>query len=210
MPARPRIALVDDHPVVRIGLRHLIAAHRLGQVTGEASTLDGARQLLHEGPDLLVLDLVLGDELATHGLEAMCAGSPGTRVLVVSALDEDVHAEACVRAGARGYLSKGCPPSEVVAAIRTVLAGDVHLGTDVLRRIARRVAGGGRVDDPLASLSPRQRQVFDLLGEGLRPSAIAARLDIETKTVEAHLGHLKRKLGLASTFELFRFAVRTR
>lgn len=201
------VVIIDDHPVFRLGLRFLLDARSDARVVGEGSTAAEVRRLAALTPDLVLLDLMLSDGNGIDCIREIKAISPATRVLVVSMLDELLYAERCVRAGASGYLAKSDAPASLGTAMRRVLAGDVHFGDDVLRQIARRVAGGGTVKSPVSALSDRELEVFQLLGQGHRAGEIARLLHVSRKTVETHQAKLKRKLGASTSTELLRMAL---
>ncbi|MEZ4316266.1 MAG: response regulator transcription factor [Myxococcota bacterium] len=202
-----RVVIVDDHPVFRLGLKFLIDGRAEANVVGEGSCAADVRRLAQLEPDLFVIDLMLSDSNAIENIREILIHAPNTRILVVSMLDEVLYAERCVRAGAHGYLTKSDAVTDLVTAMLRVLCGDIYLGERVMRQIARRVAGGGAVKDPVASLSDREIEVFQLLGQGHRPGEIAEMLHLSRKTIESHQAKLKRKLGVTSSSELLRMAL---
>lgn len=204
-----RLLIVDDHPVIRSGLRTLIDEACDLEVSGEADTPDGALQALEEDrPDAAIVDLALGGSSGLELIEEMQARWPDVPVVVFSIRDESFYAERSIRAGARGYVHKAADPSQLIEALRKVLDGGVFVSDDVARRMTSRVASGAAGGQgSLDGLSEREREVFDLLGRGLTTRAIAGRLGISPKTVESHREHIKRKLHLDSGNELLRHAI---
>ena len=204
-----RILLVDDHEVVRIGLRQLIDSHSDLRVCGEATTVAEARAAIGVlMPDVVLLDLTLGEESGFDLLRSLDGLSYTPRVLVLSMFDESLYADDALALGARGYTMKDVPPDDLIKAIRTVAAGSVYLSDRLTQRVMRRVAAG-REQGPAAheALTPREHEVIELLGEALTTREIAARMGTAVKTVDSHKRNICEKLGLDSAAELLRYAV---
>lgn len=209
MPAPlPRVLIVDDHPVVRMGLRALLDQSGAYQVCGEAGDPAATRALVvRERPDLLILDLMLGGRGGVDFV-AECARilQPAARILVLSQHDEALYAERVIRAGARGYLMKGEQLDGVANALAAILRGEIVLSPRMNARILagrlHRVAA-----ERYADLSNREMQVFLLIGAGRTTGEIAAELCLSAKTVGAHRENIKTKLGLSTAAELEREAV---
>lgn len=198
-----RLMLVDDHPLVRDGLRARLEAVPGLSVVAEAGSAEAALELaLRERPDIVVMDIGLR---GTSGIEAtarLLQACPGLRVLMLSMYDNPEYVREALRAGARGYVLKDSPAEETVAAIRAVMAGE----TFVAAALAARPPTRG--DDPI---TPREREVLALVAEGLSSREIGQRLAMGVRTVETHRTNLRRKLDLPSAAALVRFAVeRTR
>jgi DNA-binding NarL/FixJ family response regulator len=211
-PGRPgavRILLVEDHEVVRIGLRQLIDSHPDLEVCGEAATVAEARSAIELlKPDVVLLDLTLGEESGFMLLRALDALAHAPRVLVLSMFDEALYADDALALGARGYTMKDVPPEDLIRAIRTVAAGGVYLSDRLTQRVMRRVAAGGdQVTVGQSALTPRELEVIELLGEARTTREIAARLGTAVKTVDSHKRNICEKLGLESAAELLRYAV---
>jgi DNA-binding NarL/FixJ family response regulator len=205
-PVPVRILLIEDHEVMRIGLRQMIEAHPDLLVCGEATTLAEARaaiQLLQ--PDLVLLDLTLGDD---DGLDLLREGEVAPRVLVLSMYDEALYADDAIALGARGYMMKDAPPADLVKAIRTVAEGKIYLSDKLSQRVMKRMSAG-RDSRPRAQemLTVREQEVIDLLGAALSTREIAARLGTAVKTVDSHKRNICEKLGLESAAALLRYAV---
>ncbi|MBW8887863.1 MAG: response regulator transcription factor [Fibrobacteres bacterium] len=202
--AAARILIVDDHPVVRQGLKMA-----LGQagffVCGEAEGMADAMSILESAkPDLILADLDLEGASGIDLIKAVKETHPDLPVLVLSMHDEDAYAERALRAGARGYLMKHSPPERLAEGVRQALAGEIILSESMKRKILLGLAGRR---EPAAAtaidkLTDRELEVFRLLGEGMTTRRIAERLSISVKTVEAHIAHLKSKLGAESGREL--------
>lgn len=201
-----RVGIIDDHPLLRLGIRTTVAGLPGFVVSGEAGDRQGALELFDRS-DLVTLDLDLEDVGGMSLLEQLRARRPGVKILVVSQFAEELYAERCVRMGASGFLAKRQGAEQLGAALRTVMAGEVYLSAAVLQGVARRMAGGGSAEDPLASLSDRELEVFELMGRGERSRDIAQVLRLSPKTVEAHQAKLRRKLGVENMLQLRRQAL---
>ncbi len=197
---RARVLLIDDHPLLRSGLRQLIDANQRLLVCAEAATPDEAiLHLKQQDPDLCILDLHLRGASGLDLLPVLLHHAPYLKVLVLSMLDERVYAERCLRLGAKGYLMKETAADQVVSALTAIEAGGTWLGPTAQ-------APGQQGKLPVETLSDRELRVFELTGDGLATRTIAERLILSEKTVEAHKANIKRKLGLASAAELARRA----
>lgn len=203
-----RIFVVDDHPIFRLGLRRILESEEGIVVCGEAERLEGAAEAIaqHE-PDLAMIDITLQDG---HGLELvrrLKTERPSMPTLVVSMHDERLYAERAVRAGAQGYLAKQASAEKVIAAVRKALAGELVLSPDIARNLLRRTLHRRPTEDsPLAGLSDRELEIFEMIGRGHSARTIAERLSISVKTVETHRTNIRQKINLSSTNELVRFA----
>jgi DNA-binding NarL/FixJ family response regulator len=204
---RPRVLIVDDHPVVRMGLRAMIERSGDYEVCGEAGTAPEALKLARrEQPDVLILDLMLGARGGADFVAECLRHAPAARVLILSQHDERLYAERVLAAGARGYLMKGEQLDGVVEALAAIMRGEIVLSPGMNARIlARRFhrAAGERYSE----LSNREMQIFLLIGAGRSTGEIAAELGLSPKTVGAHREHLKTKLGLTTAAELEREAL---
>jgi DNA-binding NarL/FixJ family response regulator len=206
--APAKILIVDDHPTMRMGLAAQISTRRDLEVCGEAEDLDGAlEQIRLTSPALAIVDLALRE---SHGLELIKEiGSrfPGVKVLVLSAYNDSLYAERCLRAGALGYLNKRECQENILAAISTVLHGDRYVSPETAQRLLSRVTSGRPSSDPIERLTNREMEVFRLLGQGLSSVAIAKQLQISRNTVDSHRENIRRKLDLENSVELIQRAV---
>ena len=206
-PKLPRVLIVDDHPVVRMGLRAVVEQTGRYEVVGEAGTpAEAVQAAARQQPDVVILDLMLGGRSGAD-LAAQClAMGPGVRILVLSQHDEALHAERVLEAGAHGYLMKGADLDGVVQALDAVLRGEIVLSPRMNARIlARRFHGEPQVR--YSDLSNREMQNFLLIGAGLTTGQIATDLNLSPKTIGAHREKIKTKLGLETASELEREAL---
>jgi len=206
-----RILIVDDHPIVRHGLAQLIDDEPGLQVCGSAANASEALESLKTvKPDLLILDLSLGDESGLDLLKQIKPLYADLPVLVLSMHDEAYYADRVLRAGAMGFIMKQEPAEQMIAAVRQVLSGKVYLSESMAasmltRLVGRKTAVGGT---PVDNLTDRELQVLELIGRGLGTRQIAEKLNLSVKTVENHREHIKAKLKLRTSAELVRYAVR--
>lgn len=204
-----RIVVIDDHPIVRRGLIELINDVADFDVVGEAPDVSTAMDVLAETkPDLALIDLSLGDG---HGLElikSVRAAELNIKMLVVSMMDEALYADRVLRAGASGYLRKEQATENIVTAMRQVLDNKIYLSPSATARVLNQVATTeAPAKSPVATLSDRELEVFELLGDGLSSREIATRLHLSVKTVETYREKIKAKLSLKNGSELTRHAI---
>jgi DNA-binding NarL/FixJ family response regulator len=205
-----RILIVDDHPLVREGLIGLLAAQSDFVVCGEASGVVEARQLVASTrPDVAIIDLTLSDGTGIELIKDLRARCPAVKLLVLSMHDESLYAERALRAGAVGYVSKHEASRTIVQAVRTILTGKLYLSPNMTELVVQRafVAGADLSRPAVDRLTEREREVFELIGQGLSSRQIAVKLDVSPKTIETHREHIKEKLELTTSTELTRYAV---
>ena len=201
MTAALRVVLADDHPVIRDGLAALLSATEGIDVVATAAGGDEAVRLaVTHRPDVLVMDLHMpGGGL--DGVEAtrkVRSAAPDVGILVLTMLDDDESVRAALDAGAAGYLLKGDSRQQIVRAIHAVAAGATILGSGVAHQ---RLAAPSKAPAPFAELTPRERQVLDMLATGSSTAAIAGRLGVATKTVTNNLSAIFAKLGVTGRTE---------
>ena len=204
-----RIFVVDDHPVVRDGLKNLIEQEEDLVVCGEAADAATAFRLIPQtSPDIVLVDLSLEHSSGLELVKDLRNQYSDLSVVVLSMHDEMVYGERAVRSGARGYLMKGESSHRVVSAIRSVLQGEVFLSERLMAQIASRLSHTKTTRPPIERLSDRELEVFQMLGQGTSTSAIAEKLNLSVKTVQMYVARAKEKFGVTSARELMREAVR--
>ena len=210
-PAKKRLFIIDDHPMMREGLAQLINNEPDLSVSGEAGTGQEALEgIVRSKADLVLADISLPDKNGLDVIKELQARHPGVSVLVISMHDEALYAERVLRAGARGYIMKQEGGKKLMGAIRQVLGGQIYLSekmsTKILESFSGRLEQAGRM--PMENLTDREFEVLQLLGEGKTTREIAGQLHLSNKTVEAHRANIKTKLKLQNAAELVRYAVR--
>jgi two-component system, NarL family, response regulator LiaR len=204
-----RVLLVDDHAVVREGLRAFLELQDGIEIVGEAAdgeeAIDAAQRLL---PDVILMDLVMPRVNGLAAMRVLRERRPEARVIVLTSFLDDDKLLPALRAGAAGYLLKNAQPHEVARAIRAAHAGEALIDPVVAARLVETLAadGGG---DPLERLTPREREVLVLIGRGFPNKRIARELDVAEKTVKTHVGHVLAKLGVTDRTQAAVFAVRS-
>jgi DNA-binding NarL/FixJ family response regulator len=208
---RAAVLIVDDHPIVRHGLARLIGDEPDLSVAGSAASAREAKAALKASrPDIVLLDITLGDDSGLSLLKELRTLHPQIPILVLSMHEESHYADRVLRAGAMGYIMKQEPPERVMAAIRQVLSGKVYLSEAMASSVLTRLVGRkeSETSSPVDVLTDRELQVLQLIGRGLSTRQVAATLHLSVKTVENHREHIKAKLNLHSGSELVHFAVR--
>lgn len=189
-----RTLLIDDHPVVRSGLRAYLERHAGLRVVGEAASLAEARRWLERSdtpPDLAILDLKLGDGQGTDLIADLLRAAPKVRILVLSSFPEEDAIRAAMAAGAHGWLDKQQDPGALADAVRAALRGELPLAAEAVRALTSSPA-----DDPFEELTPRERDVLLGIARGLSNREIAEQLGVREKTVKTHAGSVYAKLGV--------------
>jgi DNA-binding NarL/FixJ family response regulator len=196
-----RIVVVDDHPVVRGGLRALIGTLEGLEVVGEAEDGEAAvREVQLLRPDVVLMDVRMPGGDGIEATRRIRSSVPDTAVLVLTMHDDDATVFTAMQAGARGYLLKGASQDEIVNAVRGVVAGQLVFGPGVATRVLAYFSVGqppAASTLPFPELTAREREVLDLLAAGRRTSAIAAELFVSPKTVSNHLTSIFAKLEVA-------------
>jgi DNA-binding NarL/FixJ family response regulator len=208
---RRTVFLVDDHPLVREWLTNLIHQQPDLAVCGEADGgPEALRAILTFKPDVAIVDISLKDSSGIELIKDLKQSCPGVAVLVLSMHEETHYAERALRAGARGYVMKRETTRKVVAAIRQVLEGKLSVSDSIAAAMAAQFVAGKTLaaQSPVESLSDRELEVFEFLGQGRGTRQIAETLRVSVKTVQAYCARIKEKLNLASATELLREAVR--
>jgi DNA-binding NarL/FixJ family response regulator len=209
-----RIMIVDDHPLVRTGFSQLIGDTPDLEVCGEAGDMASALQLLDSiTPDLAIVDLSLSGGSLSGGsgldlIEHIRARNNKILILVASMHDESLYAERVLAVGAHGYINKQEAQEKIILAIRLVLSGKVYLSEKMTERMLNKLVSGTDDKHGIQSLSNRELQVFEMIGQGIAPGKMAKQLNLSVKTIETHQAHIKKKLGLTSAHKLTHRAIR--
>ncbi|MBF0501884.1 MAG: response regulator transcription factor [Candidatus Riflebacteria bacterium] len=208
MTTKPvRIFLLEDHPVMRLGLKMMLE-ERGFEVCGEAENAEQALKLLPEAAaDVAVLDLSLQGETALQAVAECRQRFPALAIIIYSMHDTPLFVESAMRAGANGYVTKADPVAAIVNAIEDVRQGKQHFGPSLARELQKQDSDLARQGLKLREITGRELEVLTLLGQGFGLAEIADRFCISTRTVETHLNHLREKLGVKTNRELTRAAI---
>jgi len=194
-----RVLVVDDHPLVRHGLREMLAHQPKLLLCGETDSAAEALELCRvHAPELVIVDISLKDTNGIELIKRLRKQSPRLKALVLSMHDEAFYAERALRAGARGYVSKQEAPERVLEAIWVVMNGGTYLSPEMTSRVLQIVpmSDGGVPRAGVARLTDRELEVFDAIGRGVSTREIAEILSLSVKTVESHRENIKRKLAI--------------
>lgn len=205
-----KVLIVDDHAVVREGLRTFLELQDGIQIVGEA--VDGehaVEQALALLPDVILMDLVMPRLDGVGAMRELRTRAPRARVIVLTSFLDDQRLLPAIQAGAAGYLIKDVEPAELARAVRAAHAGDAILDPTAAARVVRAIADGAAPAVPLAPerLTKREHEVLTLIAQGRSNKRIALELEISEKTVKAHVGHLLAKLGVADRTQAALLAV---
>ena len=206
------ILIVDDHAIVRHGLSALLAKEKDLVICGEAGTFEEAQAALEKlKPELLVLDITLKDRNGLELIKVARRHHPGIKVLVLSMHDESTYAERALREGAQGYVMKENADAVIVEALRTILQGEIFVSPETASRMLKRYVENPDkkpVEFGIDALTDREKEIFELIGQGLSTRKIADKFNLSDRTVEVHRAHIKRKMQCEDSAQLFREAVR--
>ena len=202
-----RLLVADDHAIVREGLKLILSAHEDIQVVGEAGDgTEAMAEVVRCRPDVVLLDMIMPGRSGIELIKEIRGRYPKQLILVLTVHNQDQYAVRAIKAGARGYLTKGSDPGNLVTAIRKVASGQYYITPEVAERLAV-----GALDPhqapPHARLSDREYQVFLMLVEGLAVTEIARQLYLSSKTVSTHKARILQKLGVNNVAELIRYAI---
>ena len=185
------ILIIDDHPIVREGLKTFLNLQDDIEVVGEAGTAQMGLELAQTlNPELVLLDVQLPDHAGLSILPALLKHIPKPRVLILTSYADDAYIREAMRAGAAGYLLKHAGPNALLDSVRAALRGEIPLDASAVRVLAQ------EHNDPLETLTPREREVLDLIAEGLSNADIAQALNVAEKTVKTHATSIFAKLGV--------------
>jgi DNA-binding NarL/FixJ family response regulator len=204
--SRPRVLLADDHRIVAEGLRNLLSADfdLVGVVEDGQALVDAARELR---PDVIVADISMPRLNGLDALEQILKDNPGAKVVLLTMHAEIAYARRALDLGASGFVVKHSAPGELVMAIRAALEGEVFITPSLAGQLVRRSKRGG-TREPGPALTPRQREILELLAGGMSAKEIAGVLSISTRTVEFHKYQMMEAWGLHSSAELVHFAIK--
>lgn len=202
-----RLLIVDDHDMFAQSLRMALSTEPDFVVVGTAPTLARARAMIvSEAPDVVLLDHRLPDGLGVDSITELKGLRPAAKIVVLTAAAEDQMLVTATEAGCAGFILKTSPLDELVAAVRTAAAGEIMVSTDLLARLLNRLRH--RHDQPSHDLTTREREILELIAEGLTNSAIATRLFISVNTVRNHVQNILAKLDAHSKLEALSIAIR--
>ena len=205
-----RILIIDDHPLVRSGIRAMLQIEEDLTVCGEAEDISSAMQTIEiQQPDLALVDISLkGGESGLELLKSLRLKYPDLKALAVSMHDEQTYALRALKAGAQGYVMKQEGTDKIREAIRCVLDGRTYLSQAMTMAAVEQLGTGGIAHDnsPATVLSDRELELFELTGQGKEIAEIARIMNISPRTVEVHRSHIKKKLGLKTSTEIFQCA----
>jgi DNA-binding NarL/FixJ family response regulator len=207
MAKKTTIVLVDDHAVVRAGVRRLLEQEPLFEVIGEAESGEKAYQIFGElKPDVMVMDLSMPGMGGLEGIRRILMRYEKAKILVLSMHEDLSFANQALKLGAKGYLTKNTLADDLVKSIETVTQGDVFLSDEIAKKMAMQSISGNQ--DPVHELSAREFEIFRLLAEGFDIDAIASTLNISSKTVSNYQTMIKQKLDINTPIELIRYAIK--
>ncbi len=208
MAKKTTIVLVDDHAVVRAGVRRLLEQEPLFEVIGEAENGEKAYQIFGElKPDVMVMDLSMPGMGGLEAIRRILMRYEKAKILVLSMHEDLSFANQALKLGAKGYLIKNALADDLVKSIETVSNGEVFLSAEIAKKMAMQSISGDK--DPIHELSAREFEIFRLLAEGLDIDGIASTLNISSKTVSNYQTMIKQKLDINSPVELIRYAIKT-
>ena len=210
-PGPVRVLLVDDDDLMRAGLRAVLSSDETIEVVGEAADGRGVVQHVRTlAPEVVLMDVRMPELDGIAATRELLGASPDVKVVMLTTFEEDDYIFGALSAGASGFLLKRTSPEELIAAIHTVAAGDSLLSPSVTRRVIDRMARqpppGAAADERLGELTPREREVLQLVARGLANAEIAADLVIEESTVKTHVKRILMKLGLRDRVQAAIFA----
>ncbi len=204
-----KLILVDDHAVVRSGLRMLLEAQTDMEIVGEAENGREAVALAQSlQPDIILMDILMPDMNGIEATRLVKEAAPDTAVLALTMYEDDQYFFEMLKAGASGYVPKRAAPDDLVTAIRTIYQGEIFLYPSLTARLVQGYVRQNMPDASRNNLTEREREVLILIADGLTNAEIAERLGISVKTVDRHRENLMRKLNLHSRVDLVKYAIK--
>lgn len=203
-----RLLIVDDHDLVRTGLKNTLKSAGGIEVVGESGSGEQAIRLNRElEPDVVLMDIGLPGLSGFETSERIMQARPDVRIIVLTAHTKPPYSTRMLQMGAAGYLTKACDADELVQAIRRVADGERFIGTEIAQQLAMSLLPG-TPQSPFQALTPRELEIALMMARGLKPAAIGKRLSISTKTISTHKGKIFEKIGVESEVALLRAAIR--
>lgn len=210
MEKKQKIIIIEDHPMIRDHLAQTINREPDLEVCGEADNIQQGMNIIRDkNPDLVIVDITLNGDSGLELIKGLKMLSINTPILVLSMHDESLYADRVLKAGASGYITKQRPSSEVIAAARRVLGGEIYLSEKMISGVLQQFAPRGIKNvkpRSIDSLSDRELAVLELIGRGQTAHAIAGALGLRTTTVATYRARIKEKLNLQNAYELQHFA----
>jgi DNA-binding NarL/FixJ family response regulator len=202
MSDKVHVVIADDHPIVRDGLSALLGSVDGIVVVATAATgREALREAVTHRPDVIVLDVQMPELDGVAAAREIARAAPQTAILMLTMFDDDDSVFAAMRAGAAGYVLKGATQDEIVRAIHAVAAGEAIFGPGIARRVLGHLSDNGKAADPFPDLTPRERQVLDLMATGLSTAVISIRLGLSPKTITNHTSAIYAKLQVTGRVE---------
>jgi DNA-binding NarL/FixJ family response regulator len=206
-----KILIVDDHPLLRQGIKQVIELEEDLRVCGEASTANDAIDLINrDKPDVVIVDITLaGNVNGIELIKSLNERFPEIKTLVLTMHDESVYAERAIRAGARGYIMKEVASKNNINAIRTILSDELYLSENISKKIIDKLVRGSAdtIGISVENLSNREFEIFQLIGNGFSTKEMAKKLNLSIYTVESHKKNIKEKLKLKNSSDLVKYAI---
>lgn len=201
------LLLIDDHALVRTGIKRLLEDRSEVQVIGEAeSGEEGVRLAVELNPDVILLDVKMPGIGGVEACRRILVRNPGQRVIILSIHDESTFPKRLLEIGAKGYLSKDCQIDEILLAIKSVFKGESYIAPKIAQQLALSMLPGND-ENPLDRLSKREFQVMLMFSHGYSNTEISERLNLSPKTISTYRARLLEKLGVASEIEMIRIAI---
>ena len=203
------VLVVDDHHLIRMGLCGTLEAIPGVVVAGQAANGEEAISAVRSlRPDLVLMDIRMPGIGGVEATRRITQGGSGTRVIVITALNDDVHPRKLLKAGASGYITKNTGVDEIATAIETVVRGDIYISPGIAQQMVVSGLAPGQASSPLAQLSERELQIAQMITSGHRAGEVAAILNISAKTINTHKYRIYEKLGVSNDVELTLTAVK--
>jgi len=206
-----KILLVDDHPIIRQGIKQVVESTGELKVINEASSADGAISCINkENPDIAIIDIQLeGNANGIDLVKSIKERFPDVLTLILSMHEESIYAERAIRSGARGYIMKEVAPKKIIDAIRTVLSGEIYISEIQSKKIIDKLVHGSLDTEGISidNFSNREIEIFQLIGNGFSTKEIAKKLNLSKYTVESHKRNIRTKMNLKDSSDVTKHAI---